>query len=167
MGKVLAFRKPEEICGTCWYYIISRESKGEESPPSGGYCRHPDRMKQFHLNLLPIEKIGMHRLFGQWCPKFIHINSPVMKKLQSVSGIKFALCILRRSPVEHNAVRADTSSDEYRELLNLFYEEHKKIMTINQYKAAKRDVEHFINLIDDAFKYYKKKIREQRYLDRK
>ena len=166
MGKVLVFRRPDESCASCWYYIVPRESHWELDKPAGNYCGHPDRVKDCHLTRVIIEKMGLRRDSGQWCPKYIHIDSPVMKKLQSVAGIRFVLFNLQRIPGSLSAGKVNTGSDEYRELLDQFYLENKKIMTINQYKAAKRDTDYFITLIDEAFEYYKKKSRNQRHLDR-
>jgi hypothetical protein len=166
MGKVLVFRKPDESCANCWYYIVPRESHWEPDKPAGNYCGHPDRVKDCHLNRVIIEKMGLRRDSGQWCPKYINIDSPVMKKLQSVAGIRFALFNLQRIPGSLPVEKVNTDSDEYRELLDHFYLENKKIMTINQYKAAKRNPDYFITLIDEAFEYYKKKSRNQRHLVR-
>jgi hypothetical protein len=166
MGKVLSFRRPEESCANCWYYIVPRESSGEHDQSSGNYCGHPDRVTNCIVSHLMIEKLGLHRDSGQWCPKYISINSPVMKKLQSLAGIRFILFNLRRGLGNLPAGEVDTASDEYRDLVDQFYLEHKKITTINQYKAARRDPEYFVTLIDEAFVYYKRKSIEQRQLDR-
>jgi len=166
MGKVLVFRRPDESCANCWYYIVPRESRRELDKPAGNYCGHPDRVKDGHLDRMMIKKLKLCRDEGQWCPKYVNIDSPVMKKLQSVAGIRFALFNLQRIPGSLSAGKVNTASDEYRELLDHFYLENKKIMTINQYKAAKRDPDYFITLIDEAFEYYKKKSRNQRHPDR-
>jgi hypothetical protein len=53
-------------------------------------------------------------------------------------------------------------ADEYRELLDQFYMENKKLMTINQYKAARRDQKHFVALIEEVLEYYKKESKNRR-----
>jgi len=165
MGKVLSFRRPEESCASCWYYIIPRESHWELDKHPGNYCGHPERVKDCHLDRMMIKKLELCRDAGQWCPKYVNVDSPVMKKLQSLAGIRFALFNLQRIPGSVPAGKVDTDSDEYRELLEHFYLENKKILTINQYKAAKRNPDYFVTLIDEAFEYYKRKSREQRRLD--
>jgi len=167
MGKVLAFRRPEESCANCWYYILPHASHWEPDQPSRNYCGHPDLVRDCHLNRMIIKKLELYRDSGQWCPKYINSDSPVMKKMQFLAGIRFALFNLQREPDGLTAGKADPASVEYRELLDQFYLENKKMMTINQYKAAKRDPGYFITLIDEAFEYYKQRSREQRYLDRK
>ena len=47
-------------------------------------------------------------------------------------------------------------ADEYRELVDQFYMEYRKLMTINQYKAAKRDQKHFVALIEEALECFRK-----------
>ncbi len=47
--------------------------------------------------------------------------------------------------------------EEYRELVDQLYRENKKLMTINQYKAAKRDPQYFASLIDELAGYYAQK----------
>jgi hypothetical protein len=165
MVKVLVFRRPDESCASCWYYIIPRGSHWDLDQPSGNYCGHPDRVKDCHLNRMTIRNLNLYRDSGQWCPKYINIDSPVMKKLQSIAGIRFILFNMQRVPGNPSVGKADNDSDEYRELLDRFYLENKKIMTINQYKAAKRDPDYFITMIDEAFEYYKRKSREHRYLN--
>ncbi len=46
-------------------------------------------------------------------------------------------------------------ADEYRELVDQFYQENRNLMTINQYKAAKRDPVYFASLIEETTEYYK------------
>jgi len=163
MTKVLAFRRPEESCGTCWYYIGQRESHWELDQPRGSYCGHPDRVKDCFLDRLLIEKMGLHRESHEWCPKYVAKDSSIMKKLQFVAGIRFALFNLQRGSVGLPLGQGAAASDDYRELVDQFYLENKKIVTINQYKAAKRNPEYFISLIDEAFEYYQRKSRAQRH----
>jgi hypothetical protein len=165
MGKVLAFRRTEETCENCWYYIVRRESHRESDQPQGNYCGHPDRVKGCYLYRLRIGRLGLQRDSGQWCPKYVHMDSTVMKKLQVVANIRFALFDLQRGSGSSPSGKADTASLEYRELVDQFYQENRKIMTINQYKAARRKSEYFVDLIDEAFEYYKRKSKEQRHKD--
>jgi hypothetical protein len=162
MGKVLSFRRSGESCANCWYYIIPRDSHWEIDKPPGNYCGHPDRVKDCHLDRMTIKKLKLYRDSEQWCAKYVNVDSPVMKKLQAVAGIRFVLFNLQRMPGSLPAGKTDAGSDEYRELLDQFYLENKRIITINQYKAAKRDPEYFVTLIEETFEYYKRKSREQR-----
>lgn len=164
MAKVLAFRRADESCANCWYYFTPRGDNWNFDQPSGNYCGHPDRVKDCHLSRMTIRKLDLYRDSGQWCPKYVNVDSPVMKKLQSIADIRFVLFNLQRVPGSLSVGRADAESDEYRELLDRFYLDNRRIMTINQYKAAKRDPDYFITVIDEAFEYYKRKSREHRYL---
>ncbi len=91
---------------------------------------------------------------GNWCPKYVSEDSPAMKKLQFASGIKFVLLCMQQRLKNH--AEPIEKTDEYRELVDQFYMEYRKFMTINQYKAAKRDTKHFATLIEEVLKYYKK-----------
>jgi len=83
-----------------------------------------------------------------------------MKKLQFVSGIKFALlCMQQRLKIHAEPIE---KAEEYRELVDQFYVEYKKLMTINQYKAAKRDQGYFVSLIEESIEYYKKESKNRR-----
>ena len=159
MGKVIAFRRPEENCANCWYYTSHANAyTGHDSSPNG-FCRHPDRTKDGSPVHPLIERLGVHCNPDQWCPKYIHIDSPAMKKLQAVSGIKFALLCMQQSLKSYTGGIENT--DEYRELVDQFFMENKKLMTINQFKAAKRASGYFVELIDEAMKYYRRKSRER------
>ncbi len=46
------------------------------------------------------------------------------------------------------------NAEEYVELVDQFYQENRKLMTINQYKAAKRDPRYFVSLIEEITEYY-------------
>jgi thiamine biosynthesis lipoprotein ApbE len=48
-------------------------------------------------------------------------------------------------------------AEEYVELVDQFYQENRKLMTINQYKAAKRDPRYFVSLVEEITEYYKQK----------
>lgn len=48
-------------------------------------------------------------------------------------------------------------AEEYVELVDQFYQENRKLMTINQYKAAKRDPRYFVSLIEEMSEYYTQK----------
>lgn len=181
MGKVLAFRGHEESCANCWYYMIPREPKKkvkkeechkecqhdcqQESPkekdlPAHNYCRHPDRVKDGCLSREFIVQQGLHREPGEWCPKYASLDSPVMKMLQSLADMKFALFNIRFAQKDAQDGKTDAPAQEYQELLEQFFLKNKKIMTINQYKAARRDPKYFAAYIDELFGVYKKKSKE-------
>jgi hypothetical protein len=159
MGKVLTFRKPEENCANCWYYTSHANAyKGHDGSPNG-LCRHPDRTKDNPPIHPLIERLGVHCDSDQWCPKYVHIDSLAMKKLQSVSDIKFALlCMQQRMKSYTTGIE---ESDEYKELVERFYQENKKLMTINQFKATRRSSVYFVELIDEVIKYYRQQSRER------
>jgi hypothetical protein len=161
MAKILAFRRPEESCTNCWYFTPGRhDNRGGTS----GYCRHPERTKDVHPGNHAIERLGLHCDASQWCPKYVNVDSPAMKKLQFVSGIKFMLLCMRRSL--RSTARKIEEADDYRELVDQFYQENRKIMTINQYKAAKRDQGYFITVIEEAIQFYKKTSKNERLLSK-
>ena len=83
-----------------------------------------------------------------------------MKKLQFVSGIKFVLLCMQQRLKSH--AEPIEKAEEYRELVDQFYIEYKKLMTINQYKAAKRDQKYFVALIEEALEYYKKETKNRK-----
>jgi len=97
---------------------------------------------------------------GNWCPKYVNEDSPAMKKLQFVSGIKFVLLCMQQRLKSH--AEPVEKADEYRDLVDQFYIEYKKLMTINQYKAAKRDQKYFVALIEEALQYYKKEAKNRK-----
>jgi hypothetical protein len=52
--------------------------------------------------------------------------------------------------------------EEYRELVDKFYQENRKLMTINQYKATKRDAGYFAALIEETIGYYKQESKNRK-----
>jgi hypothetical protein len=85
-----------------------------------------------------------------------------MKKLQFISAVKFLLlCMQHRLRSSLDGIE---KAYEYRELVDQFYMENKKLMTINQYKAAKRDSGYFVTLIEETIHYYKKMSKNRRQL---
>lgn len=160
MGKVLSFRGPEEKCANCWYYTSQRKDEKGCAVSSVGYCRHPDRIKGSPLSHPVIERLGLHCNPAQWCPKYVNVDSPEMKKLQFISGIRFVLFNMQQLPKTYSS--GVEKSDEYRELVDQFYGENRKLMTISQYKAAKRDVGYFAALVEETAKYYKQKSKHRR-----
>jgi hypothetical protein len=154
MGRVLAFRRPEEKCANCWYYAPHDSDLKGHTASFTGYCRHPDRTKASCPDNPVVERLGLHCDSSQWCPKYVNVDSPAMKKLQFVSGIKFVLlCMQQRLKSYTDGIEKD---EEYRELVDQFYQENRKLLTINQYKAAKRDTKYFAALIEETIGYYKK-----------
>jgi hypothetical protein len=120
-----------------------------------GYCRHPVRTKDAAPTPLVITQLGLNCSPNKWCPKYVHVNSPAMQKLQFVSGIKFVfLCMQQR--LDRYAAEIE-KAEEYVELVDQFYQENRKLMTINQYKAAKRDPRYFVSLIEEITEYYTQK----------
>jgi len=85
-----------------------------------------------------------------------------MKKLQFASGIKFVLLCMQQRLKSHGTDVEKTN--EYNELVDQFYQENKKLITINQYKAAKRDPGYFAFLMEEITAYYKKKSKSRRQL---
>ena len=181
MGKIIPFRSLDESCENCWYYMIPKEPKKKvekeechkdcqhehqhESPkeddlPLHNYCKHPDRMKEGCVSRLNIKQQGLHQEPGDWCPKYTSDDSPIMKMLQFLGEMKFTLLNMRFANRGAGGGNLDGASEAYRELVDQFYLGNKKIMTINQYKAAKRDPKYFSTYIDETFDLYKKMSRE-------
>jgi hypothetical protein len=155
MGKVLAFKGAGENCTNCWYYASHCSDDPARDFSSIGYCRHPARTNDASLNPLSIKRLGLNCNPGKWCPKYVHVDSPAMKKLQFISGVKFVfLCMQQR--LKSYAVGIE-HAEEYRELVDQFYRENRKLMTINQYKAAIRDPQYFTSLIEELSRYYTQK----------
>ncbi|HVO67206.1 MAG TPA: hypothetical protein VMT12_12035 [Syntrophales bacterium] len=159
MGKVLAFRRPEERCANCWFYAAHSNNYKAQTTSLTGYCRHPDRTKVAFQDNPVIERLGLHCDPEQWCPKYVNVDSPAMKKLQFVSGIKFVLLCMQRLKSYAAGIEKD---EEYGELVNQFYHENRKLMTINQYKATKRDAKYFAALIEETIGYYKQESKNRK-----
>ncbi|HBH87305.1 MAG TPA: hypothetical protein DDY17_06875 [Syntrophaceae bacterium] len=155
MGKVLTFRGAGENCTNCWYYTPHRNDHSGHAGSSIGYCRHPARINDTTLTPMLIKQLGLTCNPGKWCPKYVHVDSPAMKKLQFISGIKFVLLCMQQRLKGHAANIEKV--EEYRELVDQLYRENKKLMTINQYKAAKRDPQYFASLIEELAGYYAQK----------
>jgi len=160
MSKVLAFRRPEENCANCWYFTPHNSDYIGHAVSSTGYCRHPDRTKASYPDHPVIGRLGLHCDPGKWCPKYVNVDSPAMKKLQFISGIKFVLLSMQQRPKSYTA--GIEKDDEYMELVDQFYQENKKLMTINQYKASKRDVRYFAALIEETIGHYKQESKNRR-----
>ena len=154
MAKVIAFRRSGENCTNCWYHSPHRRNYKDQSVSPLGYCRHPDRAKNSDSAYSVGKQLRLPCDPGNWCAKYVNADSPAMKKLQFVSGIKFVLLCMQQRLKNH----ADPieKADEYRELVDQFYMEYRKLMTINQYKAAKRDQKHFVALIEEALECFRK-----------
>ena len=90
----------------------------------------------------------------------MNVDSPAMKKMQFVSGIKFVLLCMQQRLKSH--AEPMEKSAEYSDLVDQFYMEYRKLMTINQYKAAKRDQRHFAALIEEAIEHYRKESRSRK-----
>jgi hypothetical protein len=155
MGKVLAFRGRGENCTNCWYYSSRRNDYLGNIDSSIGYCRHPVHTQYAAPTPLLITQLGLNCNPDKWCPKYVHVDSPAMKKLQFISGIKFMFLCMQQS-LKRYADEIE-QAEEYVELVDQFYQENRKLMTINQYKAAKRDPRYFVSLIDEMSEYYKQK----------
>lgn len=163
MGKVLAFKKQGEGCGNCWYFFSRAENGGFAQNHSEGYCRHPEVMKVTDTDRMSVIKKDFQRRPDQWCPKYVHVDAPEMKKLQVLSGIKFSLLCLKKRPESTEKDVVDT--EEYRNLVDFFYQENRKHVKINQYKAMRRDASYFMNLIDEMTTYYLKRSKDRRHRD--
>ena len=159
MGKVLAFRRPEEKCANCWYYTPHNNNNKAHTTSFTGYCRHPDRTKAVCPDHPVIERLGLHCNSGKWCSKYVNVDSPAMKKLQFMSGIKFVFLGMQKRLKGYTSIEKD---DEYRELVDQFYQENRKLMTINQYKATKRDAKYFAALIEETIGYYKQESKNRK-----
>ena len=159
MGKVLAFRRPEEKCANCWYYAHHNNNVKGYTASITGYCRQPDRAKAAYPDHPVIEQFGLSCDPEQWCPKYVNVNSHAMKKLQFLSGIKFVFLSMKQRLKGSNSIEKD---DEYKELVDQFYRENRNLMTIGQYKATKRDAKYFASLIEETIGYYKKESKNRR-----
>jgi len=160
MAKVLAFRKPEENCANCWYYSPKRQEREDRSVEPDGYCRHPDRVEACEEAFPSRKGLSLPCDPGNWCPKYVNMDSQAMKKMQFVSGIKFVLLCMQQRLKSH--AEPIEKADEYGELVDQFYVEYKKRMTINQYKAAKRDQRYFATLIEEASQFYRRESRSRK-----
>lgn len=54
-----------------------------------------------------------------------------------------------------DAEKVKVAQEAYHELLDGFYEEYQDMMAPQQYKAAKKDFEYLMRLVDLAITYYR------------
>lgn len=80
-----------------------------------------------------------------------------MTKLESIADIRHTVFHLR---LQYDLIGDDleamrTFQIAHEQLLDRFYAEVKELMPVQQYKAAKKDYEYFMSLVDLAFHYHK------------
>ncbi|MFA5181396.1 MAG: hypothetical protein WC405_08760 [Syntrophales bacterium] len=93
-----------------------------------------------------------------------------MTKLESITDLRhtvFHLCLQQYDLIGDDVEALRTFQIAHEQLLNRFYEENEDLIAIQQYKAAKKDYEYFMQLVDLAYHYYSDVVKEAgpMYLD--
>lgn len=70
MGKILSFRRPEESCANCVYFVPKHNKVPMIDGNPGQYCVHPDRIQNRYLTEDLIAELNLYRDPNKWCPKY-------------------------------------------------------------------------------------------------
>jgi hypothetical protein len=77
-----------------------------------------------------------------------------IEKIKTLHWIKQSAIILKPSLESEDPEEIKEARQGYKDLLDSFYAEVSDYMPLSQYKAAKRDFEYFLRLIDLALAYF-------------
>lgn len=89
-----------------------------------------------------------------------------MTKLESITDLRHTVFHLR---LQYDLIGDDvealrTFQIAHEQLLNRFYDENEDLIAIQQYKAAKKDFEYFMQLVDLAYHHHHKEQVEEGFL---
>jgi hypothetical protein len=77
-----------------------------------------------------------------------------VEKIKSLIWIKQSAIVLKPSLESDDHEEIEEARQGYKDLLDSFYAEVSDYMPLSQYRAAKRDFEYFLRLIDLALAYF-------------
>ena len=84
-----------------------------------------------------------------------------MTKLNKILQIKKETLDIQSKLISSNIEEVKAAMKEYDQLVDWFYQENEDFMAPQQYKAAKKDLEYFIFLIELAEAYHEINICEE------
>jgi hypothetical protein len=77
-----------------------------------------------------------------------------IEKIKSLQGLKQSAIILKLSLESDDPEEIEAARHAHKDLVDRFYSETSDYMPLSQYKAAERDFEYFLRLIDLALAYF-------------
>ena len=77
-----------------------------------------------------------------------------VEKIKSLIWIKQSAIVLKPSLESDDHEEIEEARQGYKDLLDSFYAEVSDYMPLSQYKAAERDFEYFLRMIDLALAYF-------------
>ena len=78
----------------------------------------------------------------------------LMEKITTLQSIRQSACILKPSLESDDHKEIEEARQRHKELLDSFYAEVSDYVPMQQYKAAEREFEYFLRLIDLAIAYF-------------
>jgi hypothetical protein len=77
-----------------------------------------------------------------------------IKKIEAINRIKQSAIVLKKSLRSEVPEEFEAARHAHKDLVDLFYSETSDHVPLSQYKAAERDFEYFLRLIDLALAYF-------------
>ena len=77
-----------------------------------------------------------------------------IKKIEAINRIKQSAIILKLSLRSEDPEELRVARYDHKDLVDRFYSETSDYVPLSQYKAAERDFEYFLRLIDLALAYF-------------
>ncbi len=77
-----------------------------------------------------------------------------IEKIKSLQGLKQSAIILKPSLESDDPEEFEVAKHAHKDLVDRFYSETSDYVPLSQYKAAERDFEYFLRLIDLAIAYF-------------
>jgi hypothetical protein len=77
-----------------------------------------------------------------------------IEKIKSLQGLKQSAIILKLSLESDDPEEFEVAKHAHKDLVDRFYSETSDYVPLSQYKAAERDFEYFLRLIDLAIAYF-------------
>ena len=77
-----------------------------------------------------------------------------IEKIKSLQGLKQSAIILKLSLESDDPEEFEVAKHAHKDLVDRFYSETSDYVPLLQYKAAERDFEYFLRLIDLALAYF-------------
>ena len=77
-----------------------------------------------------------------------------IKKIEALNQIKQSAIFLQQSLRSDNPEEFEAARHGHKDLVDRFFLETSDYMSLSQYRAAERDFEYFLRLIDPALSYF-------------
>jgi hypothetical protein len=83
-----------------------------------------------------------------------------MKMIDQVTTIKGEVLILKICMYSTDTGESFVAQDEYENLVEKFFDEHKHLVSPEQLPDAKKNADYFVTLLDSAIQFYRSQEKE-------